>query len=226
MNDHITEVNQKYTYEDYYTMLNHISFIVREYRNDSVKRAKRNYFWKSVIDYPIKLLLGTSISGGGLELLGNLNSDQNWIGYTRTILEVVVFILLSTKDFGNFEKKMQKYYQAASLLSSFYNIIRQQMKVKRGYEGDRDEIIKEFTETFEGIKGSNAIIQELGVNEDVSRSNSSKNVSYTDVNSDTSSDPDKELENMEEGNRTINNSTIRSPRCNTALINDMMNRID
>ena len=137
--------------------------------------------------------------------------------------------MLSTKDFGQFEKKKQKYNQAAALLSSFHNIIQQQMKIKHGFEGNRDEIIKEFTETFEGIKGSNAIIQEFGIQEDIERAGSSKaSPKYVDAetidgtDSTDTADSDVELVEMEEGRR----KSVRSnQRCNTALINDMMNRM-
>lgn len=234
MEKSISESRQKYTYEDYYNMLKNMSIIVRKYRNESIKNARRNSVWQGIIDYPIKLLLGTSISGGGLEALGNLDQSQKWVGYTRTGLEIFVFILLSTKDFGQFEKKKQKYNQAAALLSSFHNIIQQQMKVKHGFEGNRDEIIKEFTETFEGIKGSNAIIQEFGIQEDIERANSStykKSVTFVDAetidgtdSADTDAETtDVELVEMEEGRRKSVSS--KTQRCNTALINDMMNRM-
>jgi len=229
MEKSISESKQKYTYEDYYNMLKNMSTVVRVYRNECIKNARRNSVWQGIIDYPIKLLLGTSISGGGLEALGNLDQSQKWVGYTRTGLEIFVFVLLSTKDFGQFEKKKQKYNQAAALLSSFHNIIQQQMKIKHGFEGNRDEIIKEFTETFEGIKGSNAIIQEFGIQEDIERAGSSKaSPKYVDAetidgtDSTDTADSDVELVEMEEGRR----KSVRSnQRCNTALINDMMNRM-
>lgn len=228
--------------------------VLKKYRNESIRCAQRNAFLQNVIDYPIKLILGTSISGGSLEMIGNLDDSQKWVGYTRTALEVLVFILLTTKDFGKFEKKKQQYMQAQALLSSVYNIVKQQMKIKKGFEGDREEIIQEFTDTFENIKGTNLIIQEFGIHEDVSSDNTvSKPMSprrpsmqaphprsYVDAQSARSasseSDSKSESEYIEEteevdlemGTRRMSSmprQSVRGAKCNTALLNDMMTRI-
>lgn len=172
--DFISEEDQKYSYEDYQNILKELAGIVKKYRNESIKAAQKNAFWQSLVDYPIKLLLGTSLSGGGIEGFGNLDPDTKWVSYTRTALEFAALILTTTKDFGKFEKKKQKYIQAQSLLSTFHNIVKQQLKIRQGFEGDREEIIKELTEGFENLKGSNIIIQELGIYEDMSQSSTSK----------------------------------------------------
>jgi len=251
----ISEGHQKYSYEDYIQILENLANVVRRYRNESIKSAQRNAFMQSVIDYPIKLILGTSISGGSLEMIGNLDESQKWVGYTRTALEVLVFILLTTKDFGKFEKKKQQFMQAQSLLSSFFNIVKQQIKIKKGFEGDRGEIIQEFTDAFENIKGTNLIIQEFGIHEDVSKSDnaSSKQISprrpsmqapnprsYVDAQSarSASADTDSKSESdyaeeteeidLEMGSRRLSSlprQSVRGAKCSTALLNDMMTRI-
>ena len=120
----ISERDQKYSFEDYQSILKEMAKVVKKYRDQSIKAAKRSAFWQRLIEYPIKLLLGTSLSGGGIELFGNLDSDQKWISYLRTCLEFLAMVLLTTKDFGQFEKKKQKFIQAQTLLSSFHNIIK------------------------------------------------------------------------------------------------------
>lgn len=186
----------------------------------------------------MKLFLGGSLSGGGLEALGNLDESQKWVGYTRTALEAIVLILLTVKDVGQFEKKMQKFNQASTLLTSFHNLIQQQMRLKQGFEGDREEVIKEFTETFESIKGSNAIIQELGIQEDMKAESfkKSKSVTFdqrksepesfadaeTDAESDISSD--EVFDRMERGTRMTAMQSRRGT-ANMGLINEMMNRM-
>jgi len=260
MEEIISERDQKFSYEDYQSILKEMAHNVKKYRDQSIKAAQRNAFWQNLIDYPIKLLLGTSLSGGGIEGLGNLDSDQKWVSYTRTALEFIALVLLTTKDFGKFEKKKQKYVQAHTLLSSFLNIIKQQLKIRKGFEGDREEIVKELTDAFENIKGTNAIIQEFGIQEDSSGSGkkySPRRVSFVpeqrqsqessgksfdalkksdrmlDARStsseSTETNPDVELDEMERGSRRptlVQYKSMRQGKCSTALINDMLDRIN
>lgn len=237
MDAFLSEREQKYSYEDYQTILIQMSKIVRKFRDQSIVEAKRNAFWQNLVEYPIKLLLGTSLSGGAIELFGN--TDQPWVSYVRTVLEFIAMILLTTKDFGKFEKKKQKYIQAQTLLSSFNNILKQQIKIKRGFEGDREDVIKEFTDSFENIKGSNVIVQEFGIVDDISSSQNIEQLEkmtdepekMTDAYSSDSSSLDDEvdLEALEEG--VVKKPTLaqyksmRQAKCSTALITDMLDRL-
>lgn len=239
MENEISEGHQKYSYEDYYEILRKISHTIRSYKAQASKRARVNAIWDGIISYPIKLLLGSSVSGGAIDAIGNLRSDQKWVSYMRTVFEVLAIILLTTKDFGQFEKQKQKYNQAAALLSSFNIILTNQMRIKRGYEGNREDIIKEITETFEGIKNSNKIIQDIEMMETedslngISRASSydHKKSSFEDAKSvqddrSSSEDNDTELIEMERGERQkISMTSARRQSMNTALINDMMQRM-
>lgn len=163
----ISETKQKYTYENYRRILKRMMEIVVRYRNNSVDSARRNRLFNNIIGYPVKLLLGTSLSGGAIEALGNLDENQNWVSYLRSALEFTSLVLLTTQDFGKFEKKEEKFMHLSSTLGSFINILQRQMNLKKGYEGDREDVLLELETTFEGIKNSNAIIRTFDSKDDV-----------------------------------------------------------
>lgn len=245
----ILEKNQRYTYEDYQKTLRELALVVKKYRNSCIKSAKQMRFWENLINIPIKIMLGTSIGGGAVELFNkNFMEDLQWINYTRISFEIFILILVTFRDIGNFEKKRSKYTESQTILTSFHNLIRQQLLIKRGYEGDREEIIKEFSETLDNIKSSNIIIQEFAVEENISRDTTlvadrldivepDMHDALSERESKRVDDPDIELGNMPRLNiedspelKPIDSNVKtqnRSRRVNvsTSLITDMLARI-
>jgi len=243
----ISEKNQRYTYEDYQKTLRELALIVKKYRNSCIKSAKQMRFWENLINIPVKILLGTSIGGGAVDLFNtNFTQDLQWINYTRIGFEVVILILVTFRDIGNFEKKRSKYTESQTILTSFHNLIRQQMLIKRGYEGDREEIIKEFSETLDNIKSSNIIIQEFAVEEDISRENTLiinkvesrddtplRNIEHTDLKAvkfadAIHSDDEPDLESgLQKAPQAVPLSYSQSRRgtVSTSLITDLLTRM-
>lgn len=239
----ISEKKQRYTYEDYQKTLKELALVVKKYRNSCIKSAKQMKFWENLINIPVKILLGTSIGGGVVGLFNaNFTQDLQWINYTRIGFEVVILILVTFKDIGNFEKKRSKYTESQTILTSFHNIIRQQMLIKRGYEGDREEIIKEFSETLDNIKSSNIIIQEFAVEEEISRENTlvinkiestddtplrniEKTVKFTDaIHSEDESDVELGLQKAPDV-PSLSYSQTRRGSVSTSLITDLLTRM-
>lgn len=211
----VEEHTQKYSYDDYQQILRDMNVLVKKYRNKCIRQSKRFKYPQNIINITMKICLGTTIGGGVMEIITKYE-DENlvWVKYTRFVLELMILCLVATNDIFKFEKRRQEYVQAQTLLTSFQTIIHQQILVKRGYEGDRAEVIKQLNGTFEDIKSSNIIIQEFGIEE-------SNSTSVSKEPSESDYDDARTEASVEEGKVGI----PMNAHFSTLLLSDMMDRM-
>ena len=149
---------QKISWENYKAEIELMCIRTRSTKKELLKQARNASWWSTAIGYPSKILLAVSAGGGGIQLFGE-NDDDLWITITRTVLELCVLIIVTTKDSFNFERKAEKYYTAAKAINAFYEIIKFQSYQIRGTEGDRLEVLKGLKEMYAEIITNNQIIQ-------------------------------------------------------------------
>lgn len=217
----VDEHSQKYSYDDYQKILKEMSTAVKKYKNKCIEQSKSIKTIQNIIEIPIKIFLGTAIGGGVIELITKY-ADENlyWVKYLRFSLELMIACLIAIKDFKEYEKKRQKYLEAQSILSSFHSILHQQILIKKGYEGNRADILKQLTDTFENIKTSNIIIQEFGIEEFHSPA----------VSKDASEEPSLEALEAGEYNDAVTEASDETKKqvdrhFETLFLKDMMDRM-
>jgi hypothetical protein len=149
---------QKITWENYRAEIELMCIKTRAMKKELLKRARHSSWWGMAIGYPSKILLTITAAGGGIQILGE-KTDELWITLTRTILEILVLIIVTTRDFFNFEKKAEKCYTAAKAMNAFYEIIKFQSFQIKGTEGDRMEVLKGLKEMYSEIVANNEIVQ-------------------------------------------------------------------
>ena len=154
----MSEIKQKITWDDYKRELQLMSIKTKEVKKRLLVEARKASRWGTIIGYPAKVLLTLTATGGGVQIFSD-NEDDTWITILRTILEVIVLILVSTKDSFNFEKKKEKYLLAAKAMDSFHELVRFQSFQVKGMEGDRYESLKDLKEMYGEIVQNNQIIQ-------------------------------------------------------------------
>lgn len=154
----MSEIKQKITWDDYKRELQLMSIKTKEVKKRLVNEAKNASKWGTIIGYPAKVLLTLTATGGGIQIFSE-NQDDQWITILRTVIEVIVLILVSTKDSFNFEKKKEKYLLAAKAMDTFHELVRFQTFQVRGMEGDRYEALKDLKEMYGEIVQNNQVIQ-------------------------------------------------------------------
>jgi len=154
----MNEIKQKITWDDYKRELQLMSIKTKEVKKRLVSEAKKANKWGTIIGYPAKVLLTLTATGGGIQIF-NDNENDEWITILRTIIEVIVLILVSTKDSFNFEKKKEKYLLAAKSIDTFHGLVRFQTFQVKGMEGDRYDILKDLKEMYDEIVQNNQVIQ-------------------------------------------------------------------
>lgn len=160
--------SQKITWAVYKSELDKLCKSTKEIRADLLKKARFNYVLSICFSYPIKILLGSTVSGGVVQMV--TTADNTLISITtlniiRVVLELLVLFLVVTKDFFEFETQIEKYYTAAAAIETFYKTVKYQSFHMKGTEGDRLGILLSFKNIYDEIVSNNKIIQTV---EDIS----------------------------------------------------------
>lgn len=150
---------QKISWESYKTELHLMSIKTKEVKKKLLNEGKKASRWATLIGYPAKILLTLTATGGGIQIFSEGKENEEWITILRTILEIIVLILVTTKDSFNFEKKKEKYFLAAKSMDTFHELVRFQTFQVKGMEGDRYEVLKDLKEMYAEIVQNNQIIQ-------------------------------------------------------------------
>lgn len=161
---------QKITWAVYKSELEKLCKNTKEIRADLLKKAHTNHILSICFSYPIKILLGSTVSGGVVQMVTNPSAEQPLFSVTtlniiRVVLELIVLFLVVTKDFFQFETQIEKYYTAAAAIETFYKTVKYQSFHMKGTEGDRLETLLSFKNLYDEIVSNNKIIQTV---EDIS----------------------------------------------------------
>ena len=165
-------IQQKITWEIYKSELDTICTGTRNMRLALLKRAKHARILSIIFGYPVKLIIGITVGGGITQLLDKnavctvvdgqieyLSADNNWITIVSTVLSIIALILSITRDFFEFEKKIEQYYTAAAALDLFYKSVKYESFLKQGSEKDRFETLVMFQKLYSEMVATNKVIQ-------------------------------------------------------------------
>lgn len=158
------DTRQKITWAIYKSELDSICQKTRNIKNTLLQKAKQTNIFAILINYPVKIILGSSVSGGIIQLIdesqnNTCNNNINWITVLRTVCEIVAMILILTDDFFKFDTLVEKYYSASAAVDTFYRSVKYTSYHMKGTEGDRLEILLSFQNLYDDIITSNKIIQ-------------------------------------------------------------------
>lgn len=216
---HDQSTRQKITWALYKSELDSICQKTKTIKNTLLQKAKRTNIFSILINYPVKIILGSSVSGGIIQLIdesqnNSCNTSVNWITVLRTVCEIVAMILILTDDFFKFDTLIEKYYSAASAIDTFYRSVKYQSYHMKGTEGDRLEILLSFQNLYDDIVSSNKVIQTV---EDITPKTPFDDREMQTVTTNEDNDDDDKIgatnHNNNEGNRMF-------------YIHSMIDRID
>lgn len=130
----------------------------KEIKISLMKRAKLYTVFSVLINYPVKIIMATTIGGGTVQLL-DPTKGQSWITILTTVIQVIALILVVTRDFFEFETRTEKCYAAAAAIQSFYMTVKYESFLEKGSENDRFETLLMYNKIYEEIVTNNKIIQ-------------------------------------------------------------------
>lgn len=168
-------IQQKITWHIYKAEMEKIYNNTRDLKISLLKKGKLARIFSVLIGYPVKIFLGTSSSGGIVQMIsdsitqvetGSMNMSTNttaagsqcpsspsllWLVILTTILNIMALILVVTQDFFQFDTQVDKYYTAAAAIDSFSKTVKYQSYHIKGTEGDRLATLIEFQNLYNDI---------------------------------------------------------------------------
>jgi hypothetical protein len=149
---------QKISWDNYKAEIELMTIKTRQIKRSLLILGRKSHHWNTALGDISKILLIITGTGGGIQLFGQLE-DTYWLTILRTILEILIGIIITTRDAFNFEKQTEKYYSAEKSINVFYEMLKFQSFQIKGTEGDRLEILKGFNAMYTEILANNQIIQ-------------------------------------------------------------------
>lgn len=153
----MSNIKQKITWQVYKAELDSICNKTKHIKMVLLKKARIFRILSVLINYPVKLILGTTVGGGAIELFNK--NEIVWIGYLRIALEIMALILVITRDFFVFETQIEKFYAAAAAVDTFYKSVKYESFLQQGSENDRLETLQMYQKLYEEMIANNKIIQ-------------------------------------------------------------------
>jgi hypothetical protein len=150
-------IKQKISYEIYKAELDSICTKTKVIKTTLLKKARAYTILAVLINYPVKIILGTTVGGGAVQLLDE--NGRPWITILNTVIQVIALILVITRDFFEFETRIEKCYAAAAAIQSFYMNVKYESFLEKGKENDRFETLLMYNKIYEEIVSNNKIIQ-------------------------------------------------------------------
>lgn len=149
---------QKISWDNYKAEIELMTIKTRQIKRSLLILGRKSHNWNTALGYLSKILLIVTGTGGGIQLFSQLE-DTYWLTILRTVLEVLIGIIITTRDAFNFEKQTEKYYSAEKAINVFYEMLKFQSFQIKGTEGDRLEVLKGFNSMYSEILANNQIIQ-------------------------------------------------------------------
>lgn len=152
-------IQQKITWNIYKSELDSICNKTKHIKAILLRKAKIYTVLSVLINYPVKLILGTTVSGSAIQLFNEQTEGREWIGILKMVLEIVALILVITRDFFVFETQIEKFYAAASAVDTFYKSVKYESFLQQGSESDRLETLLMYKKLYEEMVSNNKVIQ-------------------------------------------------------------------
>lgn len=152
-------IQQKITWKVYKSELDSICNKTKQIKTILLRKAKIYTVLSVLINYPVKLILGTTVGGGAVQLLNDQTDGREWIGILRIIFEIMALVLVITRDFFVFETQIEKFYAAAAAVDTFYKSVKYESFLQQGSENDRLETLLMYQKLYEEMVSNNKIIQ-------------------------------------------------------------------
>jgi len=150
---------QKISWDNYKAELEMMCIKTRSIKKNLLVLARKSEKWNRTLGYLAKILIIITGAGGGIQIFGDPSKDDFWLTVSRTVLEILIGIIVTTKDAFNFEKQTEKYYSAEKSINAFYEMLKFQSYQIKGTEGDRYEVLKGLKAMYAEIVANNQIIQ-------------------------------------------------------------------
>lgn len=212
-------IQQKITWKVYKSELDSICNKTKNIKTILLKKARVYTILSVLINYPVKLILGTTVSGSAIQMFDNNTEGREWIGIFKIVLEIMALILVITRDFFVFETQIEKFYAAASAIDIFYKSVKYESFLQQGSENDRLETLLMYKKLYEEMVSNNKVIQTV---ENVTPSTPVEEGHHQRPSEDMA---DAESEDSDDVKRVVSKRKMTEDRNRAYYIHSMLERM-